>query len=276
MSCSYVIKFIPTLRFLVLDIEMVASDTVLVHRNFGCHYELDVCYNCEYTTKVVRQAAQRRSWCTVLTSIEPIGQNRRIQLGEFENIHWEDILSAKASCNSYLVRKGLSRKAQLSFQLKRYLSKHPKSVLKQAIPFTLIIDTWSAYEEMRLDFGGGIFATFDALEVIQIPLRQKLEWCLEDVKAEVTKTERHEWCWILKPSVTNKGIDIHLIKQWEEFIIILESHQNIREWVLQRYIERPLLVSGGYKFHCRVYVLCLGALQVFVFDRMLMLLAAHK
>jgi hypothetical protein len=45
--------------------------------------------------------------------------------------------------------------------------------------------------------------------------------------------------------------------------------------VLQRYIELPLLV-GGHKFHLRVYVLCDGALRVFVCDRILMLIEAHK
>ena len=47
-----------------------------------------------------------------------------------------------------------------------------------------------------------------------------------------------------------------------------------REWVLQRYIEKPLLLRG-HKFHIRTYVLCVGALKVFVFEKMLLLLAAH-
>lgn len=32
----------------------------------------------------------------------------------------------------------------------------------------------------------------------------------------------------------------------------------------------------GYKFHLRVYVLCIGALKVYVFGDILMLLAAHR
>ena len=33
---------------------------------------------------------------------------------------------------------------------------------------------------------------------------------------------------------------------------------------------------GGHKFHLRVYVLCVGALRVFVFEKILVLIAAHK
>ena len=33
---------------------------------------------------------------------------------------------------------------------------------------------------------------------------------------------------------------------------------------------------NGHKFHLRVYVLCVGALRVFVFEKILILIAAHK
>lgn len=43
----------------------------------------------------------------------------------------------------------------------------------------------------------------------------------------------------------------------------------------RRYIEKPLLLKR-HKFHLRVYILCIGALRVFVFEKMLILIAAHE
>ena len=57
---------------------------------------------------------------------------------------------------------------------------------------------------------------------------------------------------------------------------------DVRFWFINlyivhliRYVDRPLTL-GGHKFHLRVYVLCVGALKVYVYDRILALLAAHR
>jgi hypothetical protein len=137
------------------------------------------------------------------------------------------------------------------------------------------VETWNAFEEMKLDFGLGTYASFDTSTVLQAPLSKRLEWCLEDVKEILENDDKKDWYWILKPSVTNKGADIVVIKTWDDVIDNLELVPDIREWVLQKYIERPLLIKG-HKFHLRVYILCIGALKVYVFENILMLLAAHK
>ena len=197
-----------------------------------------------------------------------------LQFSDFENIEWEQVMQGKQGASSYLVRKGLSRKAQLSLQVRRYLCKHRASILSIAVPYTIILETWNAFDEMKIDFGGGTFASFDTTTVLVAPLRQRLSWCLDDAKELLESSERDGWHWILKPSVTNKGADIAVVRDWEGVLDALEEVPDIREWVLQRYIERPLLLSG-HKFHLRVYVLCVGALQVYVFDLILMLIAAH-
>ena len=195
-----------------------------------------------------------------------------LQLSDFESIHWESVLDGRDRAASYLIRKGLSRKAQFALQCKRYCSKTSSSILTTSIPYTLIVDVWSAYEDMTFDFSNGMRCTFDQHLIRNTPLKSKLEYLLDDVSHNFT--EHPDWHWILKPSVVNKGFGIQLVRNWPEFISALESTQDIREWVLQKYISNPLLING-HKFHIRTYVLCKGALEVYVYGPMLLLLAAH-
>ena len=238
----------------------------------GIHsYEVDLDINCDYSAAVIGAAVRRRPWC-----MKRDKKAFPVQIKDFENIAWEPVMSGSCGASSYLVRKGLSRKAQLSLQLRRYCSKNPSSILHKAVPLTIILDTWNAFEEMKLDFGRGTFASFEDPGITNAPLRQRLDWCLVDAKSTMEEDEMHTGkTWILKPSVTNKGMDIAVVNKWDDVLTALEDADHVREWVLQRYIERPLLV-GGHKFHLRVYVICVGALRVFVYDRILMLIAAHK
>jgi hypothetical protein len=48
---------------------------------------------------------------------------------------------------------------------------------------------------------------------------------------------------------------------------------QIREWVIQRYLDRPLKLNQGRKFHLRVYVLAVSNLRVYVYEDMLALFA---
>lgn len=196
-----------------------------------------------------------------------------LQICDFELTNWASVLAGTDRASSYVVRKGLSRKAQFSMQLRKYSCKRKDSTLHTAIPYTLILDVWSAFEEMKFDFGGGTFASFD-MTLDNTPLRSKLEFVLEDVKEKMLHESRADWVWILKPSVANKGVGISLVREWDALLGRIEAATDTREWVLQRYIANPLLVAG-HKFHIRTYVLCVGALRVFVFERMLLLLAAH-
>jgi len=135
-----------------------------------------------------------------------VQREKQFQISDFENIDWAPVLSGRHVTSSYLVRKGLARKAQLANQIKRYCSKHEGSLLRSAVPFTVVIETWDAFEDMRLDFGGGTFATFDtSMTMRSTPLRQRLQFLLEEAKEIVESPERIDWLWILKPSVTNKG-----------------------------------------------------------------------
>jgi hypothetical protein len=284
----------PTKKFGVISaLKSGANDPYfsLPARRIEHPYELFIHWDCQYTESIIRSTSSRRQWCRETHSIVDTN-NKCVQIGDFEHIEWEKVLKGTIGASSYLVRKGLSRKAQLSLQIKRYLAKHPNSILKRSVPDTYIVETWSAFDDMKMDMGGGIMANFDMLELQQAPLRQRLDWSLTEAKAlfvpdidtatgevmhltEYTKSG-NDTLWILKPSVTNKGADISIVRDWQGLLDALESTPDMREWVLQHYLPNPLLVNQGHKFHLRVYVMCVGALRVFVFEDILMLIAAHK
>ncbi|CAN0155439.1 unnamed protein product, partial [Pylaiella littoralis] len=93
--------------------------------------------------------------------------------GDYEMIDWERVVSGDLRASSYCVRKGLSRKAQLSRYCNKYVSKRPWTPLKAALvrgtpppplqladcfdalrPRTLVIDTWEAFDdEMTFNLG---------------------------------------------------------------------------------------------------------------------------
>lgn len=69
---------------------------------------------------------------------------------------------------------------------------------------------------------------------------------------EQTANQRRRW--ILKPSTLNKGVGLTLGNDFETLRDAIHSSPDIREWVLQEYVERPLLAEGR-KFHVRAYAL---------------------
>ena len=182
-----------------------------------------------------------------------------LQWDEYENLDWQHILAGKLVANAYCVRKGLSRKAQLSIYLSKYIRKHPACVLRTALPRTLVVDTWEAYDaSMATHFG--------------MSFRQRLDACLWEVKQTLESTQT---TWIMKPSATNKGAEVNVVKDFEKLQSIVNEWTDIREWVVQEYIERPLLLRGR-KFHIRVYVLAVGGLKVFVYQHCLVLCALEQ
>jgi tubulin--tyrosine ligase len=177
---------------------------------------------------------------------------------EFERIDWANGLSSSSASgsakgplivSSYPVRKGLIRKAQLSFLLRKFAAKRPDSILHKTIPETHIM-------------------TVDDPEY--------LEEALNDVY-EVRDMIEGQDMWIMKASMVNQALGIHIITSVRDVERIIQDaqYEEIREWVMQRYIQRPLLLNGC-KFHIRVYVLAVGNLTAYMWDQMLVLIAMEK
>ena len=78
--------------------------------------------------------------------------------------------------------------------------------------------------------------------------------------------------WIVKPSLADRAEAISVVSEPDQLVQAIESHPDLLQWVVQEYVEKPLLIDGR-KFHLRVYVFCVGDLRVYVYRDMLALIA---
>lgn len=195
-----------------------------------------------YTEQIITSALNRRPNIYVTKNPNEVARVKdAVQFCDFELINWDDVLDndLHQRASSYVVRKGLSRKAQFSSQLRKYCAKHPQSILKRAIPKTCVLETWDAFSNsLRMNFGTGGFANFDddftSTYLNQMTLREKLNMVLEENSEVPELMLNSNDTWILKPSVVNKGLEISIINSYNQLLDTLENVPDIREWVLQK------------------------------------------
>lgn len=158
---------------------------------------------------------------------------------------------------SYIFRKGITRKNYLGSTILHYRVKRENSILHSAWPDSFYFE---------LDF-----PEF---------LDDALDECWE-LKQEI---EQNDKTWILKPALGERAHGIRIFRTQDELQQIFDEQltgdeddegMQMRQYVVQEYISNPLLVDDR-KFHLRVYVLCVGSLQVFVDTDILALFSNEK
>lgn len=212
--------------------------------------------------------------------------------------------------NSYIIRKALIRKHYLSTTCYNWSTKHPESILatnvKPSCEFELdyaefldeaLVEAWELQESWAKgqdkgveerewwilkpgmsDRGQGIrlFSSEDELRDIfeeweeQYPESEEED----DVEDEVTGEEQASFLSSHNTSPTAQTTQISTDnEEKEEGTGVVTSH--LRHFIAQPYIHPPLLLAGtgNRKFHIRTYVLCFGAMKVFVYREMLALFA---
>ncbi|CAK7204476.1 hypothetical protein SEUCBS139899_007233 [Sporothrix eucalyptigena] len=234
---------------------------------------------------------------TVPTADEPINlqnllnkidnraaSSKVLQITPYEAIDFDYVAKHASSTiiNSYIIRKALIRKHFLANTVEQWVAKRPQSVLADHVQRT------EAFEVDYAEFlDDALIEAFD--------LRASL-----DANEELENEEGRKW-WILKPSMSDRGQGIRLFSTMDGLQAIFDGWEaeqeeageegygddeddhndavaaaDLRHFVVQPYIHPPLLLpdTDGRKFHIRVYVLCLGALRVYVHRDMLALFAA--
>ena len=182
----------------------------------------------------------------------PLPDHCSFQWAEYERIDWTAVLAGRHGASSYCIRKGLSRKAQLAYYTHRHVCKHPTSLLKDAIPQTVILDTWPVWEKSGEETNNTGPREGFADVVVSIGSlvtggagntnrRARLDLCLSEAKKAMELAERaYELAqdqtraqapvWILKGSTVNKGVGIHIVHLYEQVVDICWTESDIREW----------------------------------------------
>lgn len=215
-----------------------------------------------------------------------------LQIRAYESIDFDHASAnpSRSLVNSYVIRKALIRKHFLSTTVDHWVAKNPASPLRGHV---------KASEPFEVDYAefldDALDETFD--------LRASLER-----NGGCPEAAGREW-WILKPSMSDRGQGIRLFSTMEELQGIFDGWEaempssddeggevregngagadgddrdgittsHLRHFVAQPYIHPPLLLPecGNRKFHIRAYVLCVGALKVYVSRSMLALFAGR-
>eukprot|EP00936_MAST-01D_sp_MAST-1D-sp1_P001687 g1687.t1 len=226
---------------------------------------------CPYVRALVMAAfAQRPQW-RVYQSQQELAEADCIAAfhwGEYEHLDWAQIESNRLHGSCFSTRRGLIRKANLAYNLQKWSVKRPKGALAACTPETIIvqIDDKSQLEQVLRD------SPFGAEGKAKAAARAGAVAANGD---GIGDSDSNADIWILKPSVTNQANGIAIVRTQTELLTALSGALELREWVLQQYIQRPLLLRGR-KFHLRVYALAVGNIAVHVFPEFLALFARDE
>ncbi|KAL7270134.1 putative tubulin--tyrosine ligase pby1 [Rhizina undulata] len=223
---------------------------------------------------------------TIITSPPSQTSNPLLTWASYEKLPFEQIMSnpnSTLAC-SYIIRKALIRKHHLSHTINHHVTKNPSSALSKAFPTTC---------DFELDYAEYL----DEALVEAYELRESLE-------VNESKTPRERKYWILKPGMSDRAQGIRIFSTMSELESIFEEFDmepdsdeeeaeetganveekmgtevmasQLRFWIAQKYLQRPLLLGDRRKFHIRTYVLAVGGLRVYVYKEMLALFAGRE
>ncbi|CAI2376878.1 unnamed protein product [Moneuplotes crassus] len=155
--------------------------------------------------------------------------------------------------------KGISTKTGLVGSLKRYYERCPEAAKMKynvfdSTPTTFIISP-------NLD--GDDFKMFNHLLKSSKPKTSNSPTYRDDA---ILPKHCESGTWLVKPSCMNRGRGIEIFHSKEEILNFISSKPVFSRWVVQKYIERPLLYKGR-KFDLRVWA-CVNHLdEVFFYEK---------
>jgi len=71
--------------------------------------------------------------------------------------------------------------------------------------------------------------------------------------------------WLVKPANENQGKGIKIFNDVDQIVRFLESSLKFTYWVIQKYLEKPLLFKGR-KFDVRIWAFAQSNLDFYFYD----------
>lgn len=85
------------------------------------------------------------------------------------------------------------------------------------------------------------------------------------VKEKLPEKHCKKNIWLVKPANENQGKGIKIFDKLEDISRFIETSLQFSHWVIQKYIERPLLYKNR-KFDIRVWAFAHSALDFYFYD----------
>ena len=202
-------------------------------------------------------------------------RDAHLQWGKSRDVAWDAVLDGHLSANTFLLKSALTRKADLAKTLARHRdAAGPDAPAVRAAPETIVIDPddddpSDAEEEEKDECSGrsGRSGSGFGSGSSRVGLPPGF----------ASRGGR----WALKASDGNRGENIVFLDAESpadlaraERVMRADGDVAAAAWVLQRYVEPPMLRRGVYKFHLRAHVLAVGDLDAWVHDEIVALCAA--
>lgn len=168
-------------------------------------------------------------------------------------VDWDAVFARKMIANRYYIRRGLCRKDDLATNLQEWAARHTEEDILEHVPLTVVgqdsEEFWHRVATaMEQEPGVWILKPADSSNATDITVFKDLDVAQGKVAA------------IVKPRMVSKGG---------------EKVEGVRNYVVQKYIERPLLVQGR-KFHIRAWALAQGSVNVYLHENALCLCATKQ
>ena len=171
---------------------------------------------------------------------DPRHEGVALQWASPPDIFWDSVLSGCSVANHAPARSGLVRKAELARNLQHTRSAGLRTdSISSPLPLT--------------------YTSFEILDGVPVDDAAAQLQRARDFVARLLQVAGG--AWVLKASESSNGAAVLPFDSAGAGVPIAALRELVergRPWLLQRYVERPLLAREGRKTHCRGYVLVLG------------------